>query len=185
MNNNNFEPAGFFYFALHKLCQLIMNKQSLLFFLLIVLYISFFSSPAVAQYRSFGIGGMIGSPTGISVKKWLSRRSAYDLGIAWSLSKNPGMHLHGDFLVHRSDFDGTEAGRSYVYYGLGGRLKAAADDPRAGARFPLGFTFIDTREPFDTFIEIVPVLDILPRTRLALNVSVGGRLYLSGRSGRY
>ena len=152
---------------------------------LIVQLGGFYSLPAGAQYRSLGIGGMIGSPTGITIKKWTSRKTAFDIGVAWSLSRNPGIHLHSDYLSHRSDLEGMEEGRSYAYYGIGGRLKAVADDPRAGARFPLGVTYIDAREPFDAFIEVVPILDILPSTRFALNVSLGGRFYLSGNRKRY
>ncbi|MFK7848373.1 MAG: hypothetical protein AB8G77_24000 [Rhodothermales bacterium] len=138
-----------------------------------------------AQYRSIGIGGMFGSPTGVSVKKWMSKKVGIDFGAAWSLSKNPGAHLHGDLLMHRSDFDGMEEGGSYVYYGIGGRIKAAKDDPRAGVRFPIGFTFINSNEPIDTFVEIVPILDVLPRTRFAMNFSVGGRFYIRGNRNRY
>ena len=166
-----------------------MNNAAQRYFLWIVvlvgLLMSMHSTPAHAQYRSLGIGGMFGSPTGISLKQWFSRKTAYDAGVAWSLSKDPGVHLHGDFLIHRSDFDGMEEGRSYVYYGVGGRIKAAQDDPRAGVRIPIGFTFINPEEPIDTFIEIVPILDILPRTRFAMNVSVGGRFYLSGNRSRF
>ena len=164
------------------------NTVQRYFFSIVVvgsLFLSFNGTPAIAQYRSLGIGGMFGSPTGISLKKWFSRKTAYDGGAAWSLSKNPGIHLHSDFLIHRSDFDGMEEGRSYVYYGVGGRIKAARDDPRAGIRLPIGFTFINPEEPIDTFIEVVPVLDILPRTRFAMNVSVGGRFYLGGKRKRY
>lgn len=87
--------------------------------------------------------------------------------------------------MHRSDFDGMEEGGSYVYYGIGGRIKAAKDDPRAGVRFPIGFTFINSNEPIDTFVEIVPILDVLPRTRFAMNFSVGGRFYIRGNRNRY
>ncbi|MEM8485892.1 MAG: hypothetical protein AAF564_10110 [Bacteroidota bacterium] len=166
-----------------------MNNEAQRYFFWIVvvggLIFSLNATPAQAQYRSLGVGGMFGSPTGISLKKWFSRKTAYDAGVAWSLSKDPGIHLHSDLLIHRSDFDGMEEGRSYVYYGIGGRIKAAQDDPRAGVRIPIGFTFINPEEPIDTFIEIVPVLDILPRTRFAMNVSIGGRFYLAGNRSRY
>ena len=76
-------------------------------------------------------------------------------------------------------------GQSYVYYGLGGRLKAVEADPRAGVRLPLGITYINPQEPIDVFFEIVPILDILPETRLAMNIGLGGRFYLRGRSTRY
>lgn len=162
-----------------------MKRQTVQFFLIVVVLAGGHSLSAKAQFRSLGIGGMIGSPTGISLKKWVSRRNAYDLGAAWSITKNPGFHLHADYLMHRADLEGMEDGRSYAYYGIGGRLKAVEDDPRVGARFPLGITYMDPREPFDAFFEIVPVFDILPATRFSLNLSLGGRLYLGGNRNRY
>lgn len=159
-----------------------MCKRIWLYFFLLMLCSAM---PAAGQFRTLGVGGMIGSPTGFSIKQWTSRKSAIVLGAAWSMSRNPGIHLHGDILRHRSDFDGMQAGQSYVYYGVGGRLKAAIDDPRAGIRFPLGFTFIDQDEPIDAFVEIVPIMDILPESRFAMNVSVGGRFYLSGNRRRF
>ena len=162
-----------------------MKQRIKLFFLLFLLIGIVDASPAIAQYRSLGIGGMIGSPTGISLKKWVSRRAAYDLGAAWSIGSNPGLHLHADYLLHRSDLEGLEQGRSYMYYGIGGRLKVVEADPRAGARFPIGITYINPEEPFDVFLEIVPIFDILPSTRFAMNISLGGRFYLSGNRNRF
>ncbi len=178
------KQKSFARFTLHNLCQLIMNQSNQLYFLLFML-LGIYSMPAAAQYRSLGIGGMIGSPTGISLKKWVSRRAAYDFGAAWSIGKNPGAHLHADYLLHRSDLEGLESGRSFAYYGIGGRLKLVDADPRAGARFPLGITYLNPEEPFDVFLEIVPIFDILPSTRFAMNISLGGRIYLSGNRNRY
>ena len=143
------------------------------------------ATPASGQYKSLGIGGMFGSPTALSVKQWITRTSAFDLGAGWSLSRNPGIHLHGDLLFHRDDVEGLERGTSYVYVGIGTRIKAAFDDPRAGIRFPLGFTFINQEEPMDAFIELVPIMDVLPRPKFAMNVSVGGRFYIAGNRRRY
>ena len=162
-----------------------MKRRIVPFFLIVVAIAGWRALPAEAQYRSLGIGGMIGSPTGISLKKWVSRKNAYDLGAAWSITKNPGLHLHADYLIHRADLEGMEDGRSYAYYGIGGRLKVVEDDPRAGVRFPFGITYLDPREPFDAFFEIAPVFDVLPATRFSLNLSLGGRLYLGGNRNRY
>lgn len=153
-------------------------------FFCVVLLCSVLPMPAAAQTGAFGIGVMLGSPTGISAKKWLSRRTAIDGGAAWSLGKNPGLHLHADYLVHRSDLEGLVDGRSYAYYGIGGRVKLENEDPLLGVRIPLGVTYLFPDAPFDAFFEVVPVFDVMPRTRFDLNLSVGMRFYFNSLSVR-
>ncbi len=140
--------------------------------------------PASAQTGAFGIGVMLGSPTGISAKKWFSRRTALDGGAAWSLGKNPGLHLHADYLVHRWDLEGLVDGRAYAYYGIGGRVKLENEDPLLGVRIPFGVTYLFPDAPFDAFFEVVPVFDVMPGTRFDLNLSIGMRFYFDSLSVR-
>jgi len=48
--------------------------------------------------KKFGIGIMLGEPTGISLKYWINRDTAVAGGLAWSLGGY--LHVHGDFLIH-------------------------------------------------------------------------------------
>ena len=57
--------------------------------------------------------------------------------------------------------------------GIGGRLKAG-DDTRLGLRFVVGASYIFEYAPFDIFLEIVPVMDVVPKTELDMNASFGG-----------
>jgi len=42
---------------------------------------------------------MLGEPTGVSIKSWFNRQSAFDIRAAWSLSgRNKAVHLHTDYL---------------------------------------------------------------------------------------
>lgn len=135
--------------------------------------------PATAQASSdnrgnFGIGIMLGEPTGVSVKAWNSSRSAFDIGAAWSLTgREEALHLHSDYLLH-SWFNNAED--LAFYYGIGGRV-IFADDATAGIRLPLGLNFIFQTIPFDLFVEAVPILDLTPDTELAGNGAVGIRYY--------
>lgn len=137
------------------------------------------SAPAKAQTGNdnrgnFGIGVMIGEPTGISVKSWNSSRTAFDIGAAWSLTgREEALHLHSDFLWH-SWFSNAED--LAFYYGIGARV-IFADEPTAGARFPLGLNFIFQTIPFDLFVEAVPIIDLTPDVELAGNGAVGLRYY--------
>lgn len=126
--------------------------------------------------RNFGIGVMLGEPTGISIKSWSGDRSAFDVGAAWSLSdRDEAIHLHADYLLH-SWFDDIEQGRLAFYYGLGGRI-IFSDDANAGIRVPLGLNYVFETAPFDIFVEAVPILDLTPDTEFAGNGAVGIRYY--------
>ena len=143
---------------------------------MLILAISFFE--AQAQRRdAFGIGLMIGSPAGLSIKKWTSSRTAIDGGAAWSLGRNPGIQLHADYLYHRSDLEGLRENRSFAYYGIGGRVKLEDPDTRLGVRIPMGVLYHFPDAPLDSFFEVVPVFDVIPETRLVLNISIGMRFY--------
>ena len=50
--------------------------------------------------KKFGLGIIIGEPTGISMKYKLGGITAIDAGIAWSFGNNSGFHIHSDFLWH-------------------------------------------------------------------------------------
>ena len=51
---------------------------------------------AEAQVEGLGIGIIVGEPTGICGKLWLSGRTAIDGAAAWSFNKNGNLHLHAD-----------------------------------------------------------------------------------------
>lgn len=143
-----------------------------------LLIIGLLAQPASAQRRgAFGIGAMIGGPSGLSMKKWVSTVTAIDGGAAWSIGSDPGIQLHADYLFHRSDFEGLIENRSFAYYGVGGRMKWGEEDARLGVRIPFGVAYHFPDAPLDAFIEVVPVFDVLPETQLVLNLSIGMRFY--------
>lgn len=55
---------------------------------------------AHAQDRGFGLGIIIGEPTGVSVKGWLSDERAIDGALAWSLFGHSWFSAHADYLFH-------------------------------------------------------------------------------------
>lgn len=166
------------------LCQLVKNAMRAPYFLYVICLLFAMPAACAAQSGAFGLGLIFGNPTGLSAKKWLSRHTAFDVGAAWSLGKNPGLHLHADYLFHRSDLEGLVEGRSYAYYGIGGRVKLENEDPLMGVRIPFGVTYLFPDAPFDAFFEVVPVFDLIPRTRFDLNLGIGGRFYFNTPSAR-
>ena len=136
--------------------------------------------PALGQTRGTGFGIIIGEPTGISAKHFLTRDTALDVGVAWSLVKDSHFHLHADYLFHNfsilaREFDVSE-GELPLYYGIGGRVRFD-DDARGGLRLVAGVSYHFEDAPLDVFLEIAPIMDLVPKTELDINVGFGIRFW--------
>ncbi|WP_290876943.1 hypothetical protein [Gracilimonas sp.] len=150
--------------------------------MLIILVGLLFMTPDTAKAQAngqggnFGLGIMLGEPTGISIKSWNTSRSAFDLGAAWSFGRNDALHIHGDYLLH-SWLTGIEEGDLAFYYGVGARLVLSDPDARAGIRVPIGLNYIIPNSQVDLFVEAVPILNFTPSTDFDGNGALGIRYY--------
>ncbi len=150
--------------------------------LYLMLIVTLFPLSAMAKdQRTFGLGVILGEPTGLSAKLWTSRTTALDGSLAWSFGRKDAFHMHGDFLLHDYSLIKISEGKLPVYYGIGGRLKLQVET-LLGVRFPLGLNYQFARAPFDIFIEIVPILELIPATDFNMNAAIGVRFFFdSGR----
>lgn len=129
-----------------------------------------------AQESGFGLGVILGEPTGISGKLWMEKRKAIDGAVAWSFDKESALHLHADLLFHGRNIVKVEMSKLLFYYGIGGRIKFE-DKSKVGVRVPLGLNYIPSEVPLDVFLEIVPLLDLAPSTDFSLNAAIGVRYF--------
>ncbi len=148
-------------------------KRPLVILMFIVM---FFPCAVLAQDQGFGLGFILGEPTGISFKKWTGSTTAIDGAVAWSFSGQNSLHLHADYLIHRFDLIKVEKGRLPVYFGLGVRLKLE-DRTKFGVRIPVGVSYIFEEAPVDIFFELVPIFDLVPDTGFKISGSIGIRYY--------
>lgn len=153
-------------------------KHNLFLLVMGVVFISTSSCPK-AQTKGTGLGIVLGEPTGLSFKHWLSGNTAIDGAVAWSFDNSGDMHIHVDYLIHRFDWmksDDPFASRVEVYYGFGGRVKFETDS-RIGARGVLGLVYFFNGEPLDAFLEVAPILDLAPATEFSINAGIGFRYF--------
>ncbi len=132
--------------------------------------------------HNMGIGIMAGEPTGLSFKIWNRQTVAFDAGAAWSFVDGSFFQIHGDFLLHNFDLFKVETGRMALYYGIGARLKFGSNDTTGSdtilsARVPVGISYEFERTPIELFIEVVPMLDLVPSTDVGMAGAVGFRYY--------
>jgi len=148
------------------------------FVVTLALLVTLFScTTTAAQDRGFGLGIILGEPTGLSFKKWRSDTTAIGGAVAWSFGKKNELHLHGDYLVHNFDVFRSEKEKFAPYYGIGGRIKIIKDESRLGVRIPLGINYIFEKAPLDIFLEFVPLLDLVPSTDFEVNGAIGIRYF--------
>jgi len=145
---------------------------------LIIVFLSMLIIPASvrAQSKGWGLGVILGEPTGISFKTWLNKDRAIDAAAAWSFGGNDAFHLHADYLFHNRTLLNFDKNMIPLYYGIGGRLRFQ-DESKFGVRFPLGITFFIREAPIDIFLELVPILNLAPSTELDFNGAIGARYY--------
>jgi hypothetical protein len=129
-----------------------------------------------AEDKDFGLGIIAGEPTGVSAKLWVASRTAFDLGVAWSFRHSGFFHLHADYLWHfPGEFESAE--RLTLYAGIGGRFGARRDDALLGVRIVGGLAFWPRNAPIDVFVEVAPVMDLVPATELTANGGIGIRFF--------
>jgi hypothetical protein len=148
--------------------------KTILKFLCVFLFLINISNAGTSG--KFGLGLILGEPTGLSLKAWQSDYIAYDAAFAWSFGENGNVHIHVDYLLHNYKIIRTANSYTPIYYGIGGRIQTK-DETALGVRIPVGINFRSRRIPIDIFIEIVPALNIIPSTEFDLEGGIGARYY--------
>lgn len=141
----------------------------------VVLFVSMVSH-VHAQQRGFGLGAILGEPTGLSAKLWTSERTAFDAGLAYSFRREGHIHIHADYLWHFSHVV-PGPGRFVPFIGLGGRLSGGKKSGVLGVRFVGGLGWYPRDSPLEVFVEVAPILDVVPATEFSANGGLGLRFY--------
>lgn len=125
-------------------------------------------TPAHAAGGDFGLGLIIGSPTGIAGKYYLKQAHAIDFAVGGTLVGSRGLGVHADYLWHPVVLAREAAFDLALYAGVGARLidhqrRNRDDDFHVGARLPVGvdFDFLKGSIPLDVFVEVAMVLDFV------------------------
>ncbi|MCB2218772.1 MAG: hypothetical protein KQI35_00145 [Bacteroidetes bacterium] len=145
-----------------------LKLTTILVFLLLTIYSN-------GQDRKFGLGVVLGEPTGISGKYWTGENNAFDGAMAWSL-KGEALYLHIDYLWHNFNLIQANKGKFPIYYGIGG-FAVFSDDFRLGPQGNFGLAYMFDGAPLDIFAEIRPGLEILPEIDFGIGGGLGVRFY--------
>jgi len=149
--------------------------------------------------KTFGLGLELGEPTGFTGKYFVSDTGALDFGVGWIYRHyyyDDGLHLYFDYLWHPTSFASTPSVEVPFYIGLGLRYwdfeycdpAFCYDCSAFGLRIPIGIAFDFNTAPFDIFLQVVPVFDIISddyydryddRTHAGIDGSIGFRFWFN------
>ena len=140
----------------------------------------------------FGLGMVVGEPTGLSVAWRTQERSLWQGTVAWRIEEQL-VRLGVDYLFNLTFFasDDTPSIRYPLYVGLGGvarfgRAPAGGTIAQAqgdsttspfGVRLPIGLTVLPSEHRVDAFVEACPVLGLYPNTQISWEWAIGARFY--------
>lgn len=136
--------------------------------------------------HDFGLGIVLGDPTGLTAKYILNNDNAIDAAL--SFGGHDSFYLHGSWLSLRNNL--FNAGKFPVswYFGLGARIidhdhahnhdhDDHEDDMHLGARAPLGLRMNFNDPRIELFGEISFAMDVIPETDFDLDFGIGARYY--------
>lgn len=133
-----------------------------------------------AQVKQFGIGVIIGAPTGLSGKYWTTPRTEAIQGYVGG--GFGGVTIGVDYLFHSNAFNNSNLP---FYYGPGAFIGSAGlGGPRydknslgLGLRFMFGADYLFPNNPFDIAFEVGPALILSPLVGLGLEGGLAFRFY--------
>ena len=158
-----------------------MRISALLFFKILIIVI--FSQLFVfADGNKFGAGFIIGSPSGITGKLFISESDGIDFGIG--VVSGDDLYLYGDYLRHFHNIFPVESLQLFIGIGPGfhryekdNRNKENEKENRLEIRIPVGFEYLTRKIPLGLFIEITPALNIIPDVDFHIRAGLGIRYY--------
>jgi len=138
---------------------------------------------------AFGLGLIIGEPTGLSAKLWTSSTNAFDFGLGWSVGGEQAgrfdgssvggdrVHIHADYVWH--SFDAIQSPERFpLYYGIGGRINSGGlYRSSAAVRGVLGILWLPRDTPIDVFLELAPSLQLTPSSGFYFDLGLGARYF--------
>ena len=131
---------------------------------------------------NFGLGLVLGEPTGLTGKLWTSRTRAWSGDLAFGLShhhdyyQDDAVYLNVMHLWHDFNLAPVSSGELPFYFGVGGRLWTAHQFG-LGVRGCGGLSYLPPRSPVDFFLEIGIVFDIVEDPGLDGDMGLGFRYY--------
>ena len=133
--------------------------------------------PSSPTTDGFGIGFILGDPSGISASLPVGANNAFNVLAGYQTSYGgANLALLGDYVWHVRDLIPVEVGKISFYYGPGVRTLFAREF-EAGIRVVLGVDYLFEGTPLQALFEISPGINIVPDTEPTVTGGLGLRYF--------
>jgi hypothetical protein len=129
-----------------------------------------------AAENGFGIGFVLGSPTGLSGSLPIGNNNAINAVLGYNVYGNANLHAQADYVWFVRDILPVESGKISAYYGPGA-FAIASKNPSIGVRMAVGVDYRFEAAPFQVFLEIGPGIELLPATEPVFGAGLGLRYF--------
>jgi len=143
---------------------------------LVLLLVVLWSVPARAEGGSFGLGLILGQPTGVTGAFELSDHTAIDAAVGFGWVRDRDFYVHVEFDYFLPTLVKGGSAELSAYLGIGGFFFAHSD-PGFGARAPFGLSVDFTSVPLQIFGEASLLLLLTPASDLDVRGAIGFRYY--------
>ncbi|TNE86375.1 MAG: hypothetical protein EP330_21790 [Deltaproteobacteria bacterium] len=142
------------------------------------------SAVEVGQSKNIGVGLVLGEPSGITGKFYLSRQHALDATLGtgtYDQGRDSALWFSLVYLWHPSVLHQDPAFDLGWHVGVGGFVvdHDVADNAAVGARVPIGLDFTLNEVPLQFFLDVSADVEILPDPveDIWLGAGLGGRYF--------
>ena len=134
--------------------------------------------PMAKEPLGRGLGIAVGDSTGVAWAIRPDTTTTFAGVVGWSLTQEQ-LHLHADYHHNYAQITIDPRDDIVLRLSVGGGLSLDLGKPdlMVGIRVPLDFTLIPGARPFDVFLEVAPVLFLVPDTEVGLQASTGLRFF--------
>jgi hypothetical protein len=126
--------------------------------------------------EGFGVGFVLGIPSGISASLPLGEKNAINGIAGYALNRGANFNLLADYVWIENDVLPVESGRVGFYYGPGAFTEISRETT-AGIHVVAGVDYRFQETPLQIFLQIAPGINVIPDTKIALSGGWGLRYY--------
>jgi hypothetical protein len=138
------------------------------------------ATPARAQItipeEGFGIGFVLGTPTGLSASLPVGERNAFNAALGYDFTGDANLFVQADYVWIHKNIIPVDVGSVSLYYGPGA-FAIAARDAAIGIRGVVGIDYRFAGAPVQIFLEVAPGISVLPDTDAHVGAGLGARYY--------
>ncbi len=160
-----------------------MNKNRANYILTVLTIAFLLAAPTShAAAKRFGLGVVIGDPTGLSGEYRLSKSRSIDGALAWNSWGHESLVIQSTYLIYKRGALNLDATPIDFYFGLGFVLISREhwhdhDEIRFGPRVPAGLSHTFVSSPIQIFGELSLALHLIESTAVDIGFGLGIRYF--------